>query len=130
MSRRVRTYQLQATSAPSVDGYFDKVVKYIPSDVVAGWVAVSALVRSAQDVNKHDLMWIVFGVGVVLAGAWTWKQTSVKEQPVAWKQIAISTIAFIVWAVALGPPFENFPPVVGPLLLVGYTLAVGLFDPH
>lgn len=130
MTRRVQTLQLQAAAgAPPLDTYFDKVVKYIPSDIVAAWVAVTGLIKSATDVPAA-VLWICFLGGVLLTAAWTWKQTYVKDQP-ATKQIIVSTIAFGVWVFALGAPFDAmdwYRPLYASLLLIGYTLAVGLVE--
>lgn len=131
MRRRVITMQYQgaANKGETPDTYADKVVKYIPSDVVAAWVPVSGIVRgAASDINATVVMWVAFVVGVVVTAAWTWKQTRVAGMTTPTKQILISTCAFGVWVIALGAPF-NLNPVIGSLLLIGYTLVVGLFDP-
>src|SRR5437660_568881 len=54
MSRRVRALRPKALGAAAaaqpveIDSYFDKVLKYIPADIVAAWVAVTGLVSSAR----------------------------------------------------------------------------------
>lgn len=131
MTRRVQTVAFHAAgAAPAIDTYFDRVVKYIPGDIVAAWVTVSGLVKAAGNgVPQGKTLWLCFVVGVVLTAAWTWKQTSVTGLPAAAKQIAVSTIAFCVWAFALGAPFDTlswYHPLYPSLLLIGYTLAVGL----
>jgi hypothetical protein len=140
MTRRVHTTQLHGTAGGGApDTYFDKVVKYIPADIVAAWVAVGAVIRSAQapagDASGSDapgtVLWISFFVGVVLTGVWTWKQTNRPGEPTAMKQIAISMLAFVVWVFALGPPFaalDWYQSWYGSLALIGYTLAVGAID--
>jgi hypothetical protein len=107
------------------------VIKYIPSDIVAGWVAVSGMVKGANNVPKATTMWVAFAVGVFLTAAWTWKQTSELGRPPALRQISVSTAAFIVWVVALGAPFDSLPayhPLFASMILVAYTLLVGLLD--
>ena len=132
MSRRIQTVQLQGAGALSTpDTYFDKVVKYIPSDIVAAWVAVSGLVRAASGVPVGKVLLVCFVVGIALTAAWTWKQTSEKGQSTAVKQIAISTVAFCVWVFALGAPFDSFTwynPLYSSLALIAYTLVVGLVE--
>ena len=133
MSRRIQTLQLNAAGAGQApDTYFDKVVKYIPADIVAAWVAVVGLVKSATDVPSGTIMWIAFVAGVLLTAAWTWKQTHQSGQPPAVMQIVISTVAFIVWVFALGTPFSElafYNPLYGSLLLIAFTLTVGLVNP-
>jgi hypothetical protein len=47
-------------------------------------------------------------------------------------QIAVATVAFVVWGGALGGPFATLPwyaPYLGSLALIAYTLLVGLIVP-
>ena len=133
MTRRVQTVQFQATGAGAApDGYFDKLVKYIPADIVAAWVAISALVKGATDVPVNTVLWISFAVGLVLTAWWTWTQTNVPGQPPAVKQIIISTLAFAVWVFAIGAPFDSFDwyrAIYASILLTGYTLVIGKINP-
>jgi hypothetical protein len=132
MNRRVNSIQLHAAGGASPpDTYFDKVVKYIPADIVAAWTAINGLVKSATNVPTNAVLWVCFVFGIVLTPLWTWKQTTVPNQPPATKQIAIAAVAFVVWVLALGPPFDSlgwYRPLYASLLLIGYTLVVGLVD--
>ncbi|MEL7071706.1 MAG: hypothetical protein AAGN15_24085 [Cyanobacteria bacterium J06581_3] len=134
MARRIITRRLQSTRAPAqIDSYFDKVVKYIPADVVAAWTLVSGLIASAgEQVSQSALLWAAYGFGIVMTSLWTWRQTQVKGLPVAKTQIGIATVAFAVWVAALGGPFELLPSyqrLYGSLLLIAYTLVVGVIVP-
>lgn len=132
MTRRVQSLQLQASGAGAApDGYFDKIVKYIPADIVAAWVAVGALVKGATDVPVNTVLWISFVVGLVLTAWWTWAQTNVPGKPPAVKQIVISTLAFAVWVFAIGAPFDSlswYRAIYASVLLIGYTLVIGRID--
>jgi hypothetical protein len=134
MGRRVITTRYQATAGGgNVDTYFDRVIKYIPSDIVSAWVLANSLINSSQDdVPKAMILWIAFGCGVALTAVWTWKQTEVPGKRPAYTQILISTVAFVVWVFAVGGPFVHltfYRPVYGSLLLVLYTLVVALIVP-
>src|SRR5437870_5277388 len=111
MSRRIITTSLHASgAAPTVDSYSDRVIKYIPADVVAAWVAAAGLIETAKNnANRpsNRVLWIVFGVGVVLAAAWTWKTTSKPGLPKPILQTAIATGAFVVWVFAVHGPFPD-----------------------
>jgi hypothetical protein len=128
----VQTTQFQAAGgARPPDTYFDKVVRYVPADIVAAWVAITGLIKSAANVPVNTVLWICFVVGVLLTAAWTWKQTNEMGKPAAAKQIVVSTIAFGVWVFALGAPFDTldwYRPLYASLLLIGYTLVVGRVD--
>jgi hypothetical protein len=137
MSRRIISKALQAASGPSgIDTYSDRVVKYIPADVVAAWVTASGLIKAAENGPyrpSNTVLWVIFAVGLFLAGAWTWKQTNRAGMPPPVVQIVISTIAFAVWVFGLGGPFPQwvglYNPVTNSLALIAYTLAVGLVAP-
>lgn len=133
MPRRIVTTQLQGSGGPQqIDTYFDRVIKYIPADVVAAWIAVTGLVSGAADVPVDTILWIAFGVSVVFTALWTYKQTQVPDKPPATTQILIATGAFIVWVFALGGPFTEmafYRPIYGSLLLIFYSLFVGLVSP-
>lgn len=133
MSRRITTSSHHASAAKTVDTYFDKVVKYIPADVVAAWVTVAGLVTGAGGTfPKNNALWVCFAFGVVITPLWTLRQTRAPGLPPAYKQAAISTAAFIVWVFALGGPFVTlafYHAVWGSLVLIGFTLIVGLINP-
>ncbi len=136
MSRRVRVMSPGAAAAalapaPAVDTYFDKVVKYIPADIVGAWVAVTGLVSSASGIDRQTVLWVAFGIGLILTAWWTLKQTALPGRPPAVTQAIISTSAFAVWVFALGGPFQYVPgqQLYGSLLLILYTLVVALIDP-
>src|SRR4051812_43369270 len=103
MARRIISRELDAVGGTPIDGYFDRVIKYIPSDVVGAWVAVTGIIPSAgQDANSGTILWAAFGFGVVITALWVWRQTQAPNRPIAYTQIAMATVAFVVWVFALG----------------------------
>jgi hypothetical protein len=134
MGRRINTFAPQATGGPSVDGFFDKIIKYIPSDIVAAWTAAIGIITGGSTtIASSDKIgiWIAFGAGVGLTAAWTWYQTNEPNQPPAVKHIIASTISFVVWAFALpiGPGSILAIGKYGSLLLIGWTLVLGIIKP-
>jgi len=135
MSRRINTVGLEASGGSPADTFFDRVIKYIPADIVGAWVAVTGIIAANQASGTQPdstLLWIAFVIGVILTFAWTWKQTLEPKKPPAWKQIVISTFAFVVWVFALGGPFATlgfWKPMFGSLLLILYSLVVALVVP-
>jgi hypothetical protein len=128
MSVRIRTKAYEAGGAePQLDTYFDKVVLYIPADVVGAWVATTGLIKSASNVPTETVLWVCFAFGVVVTAVWKLKQTRLPLQA------AISTGAFVIWVFALpGGPFEQFGwynHLYGSLSLIGYTLITAVVDP-
>jgi len=114
------------------DQYADRLLKYIPADVVGAWIAITGLINGTTSI-PGPVFWGVFFVMLVLAALWTWRQTSIPNKPPAVTQIVVATIAFVVWVFALGGPFvalSFYRPVYGSLALILYTLAVPLIVPR
>ncbi len=133
MGRRIITRRLESgTSKEAVDGYQDRLLKYIPADVNAAWLALTGIVKSAMTIPQNTVLWILFGILLILTPIWTWKETSKLNKPPAKTQIVVATGAFFVWAFALGEPFTSlrfYQPVYGSILLILYTLIVAKIVP-
>jgi hypothetical protein len=133
MIRRIIADQHEAAKATGqeVDTFFDRVLKYIPAEIVGAWVAAKGLIESAATPSKMTVLWICFVVGVVLTALFVLKKTAIPGQSPAVKQTAITTVAFVVWVLALGEPFTSLlvaanQSLYGSLLLIFYTLVVAL----
>jgi len=132
MSRRVVTTSLQAAGSGPADTYFDKVVKFIPADIVAAWLAATGAIAEAADAPATALLWAVFAFLLVITPLWTLRQTHVPQAPPALTQAAIATGSFAVWVFAVGGPFariDAYRPVYGTLVLIAYTFVVALVNP-
>lgn len=129
MGRRIVTTQLQSSRfSEDIDSYPSKIIKYIPSDIVAAWVAATNIMKSDTEL-ANPIWWIALGIGIVLTAAWTLKQTQVPGKPPAITQTIISTIAFVVWVFALGEPFSSlsfYRYSYASLILILYMLIVPL----
>ncbi len=120
-----------------IDGFFDRVIKNIPGDIVAGWTAIlgmfSATPGLVGDLRTTDILWILWALLVVITFFWTFRQTRTPGAQPAWTQIFISTFAFVVWALALGVPFNSldfYDSRLAAAILIVYTLAVGAVQPR
>jgi hypothetical protein len=133
MSRRIITESLQtAKTGGEVDTYVDKIVKYIPADIVAAWVAANGILKTMHPQPGPKTLWTVFVVAVILCAVWTYKQTMLNGRS-APQQSLISVGAFCAWAYALGGPFPDwlgfYQPGIGSLVLIAYTLITGAINP-
>lgn len=133
MSRRVITRSLQSNgeSIPA-DGYADKLIKYIPADVVAAWLAVTSIVAGDPGSPQKSLLWFLFIAFLAITFFWTLKQTAQRGKNRAMTQTAISAGSFAVWVFALGGPFATltfYRPSYGAIALIMYTLLVALITP-
>jgi hypothetical protein len=134
MPRRIREFSLHSTQGGGdPDGYFDRVVKYVPADVIAAWTAAVAIIKGAVGIPSAPVLIICFVVGIGLTYWWTAKQTEAATQPPATKQIIIACIAFVVWVLALGDLDEPLKQAVwagwnaayAKLLLILFTAVSG-----
>ena len=128
MSRRIVTYQLQSSGA-EIDGYSDRLLKYIPAEIVASWIMVTSLIAGSSDASQAGLLWVSFGAWLLLTAGWTFYLTKTPGKPIAVLQILVSVGAFVVWVFALGGPFATldfFRPIYGSVVLIFYTLLVPL----
>jgi FtsH-binding integral membrane protein len=140
MPRRIREMTLQSTaeagSVSEPDRYFDKVVKYVPADVIAAWTAAVAVIKGTVGISTAWALLICLIVGLGVTFWWTLRQTAEKSQPPAIKQAIIATVAFLVWVLALGDLNEALAGIklgdaalwnaaYGKLFLIGFTLVSG-----
>lgn len=133
MGRRIVSRRLESNkSKEAVDGYQDRLLKYIPADINAAWLALTGIVKSVTTIPQSTILWILFVILLVLTPIWTWMQTSEGNKPPAVTQILVATGAFFIWVFALGDPFTSlsfYQPVYGSILLILYTLIVAKIIP-
>lgn len=130
------TEAISGRTSFQVDGYWDRVIKNIPGDVVAGWTALLGLFGVSPgaigDTQTTTILWVLWALLTIITFFWTYRQTRVTGAQPAWTQVFISTFAFVVWALALGVPFNTLPffdPRIAAAILIVYTLAVGAIQP-
>ena len=131
MTRRIITRSLQSRTGEPVDGYATRIVKYIPADVVAAWIAVSGLFHGT-DTRTVVTLWCVFAILLLLTPLWTLRVTMVPNRKPAATQAAVSTASFAVWVFATGVPFSHYSfytSALGSAVLVLFTVASGALLP-
>ena len=116
-------------AAGQPDDYFSRLLKYIPAEVVALYVSAGGVVP-AEHPKRVTYLWAIFVFCAIatLVYMFVTARDEVTKKPI-WKQIILATIAFPVWAYALGGPFATLPSYesfVGSLLLMGVTFLFGL----
>ena len=74
--------------------------------------------------NKQLLLWIVFGILVIMNPLYLYYVTNVKKAG----QIVFSSIAFVLWVLVIGGTFTSIlgfsAEYIGSILLVIYTLFI------
>lgn len=108
----------------TLDDYKEKLLKYIPAEIIALYVTVYGIAKAAQENIPFELIaWIIFGICFLGTILYLWRI----EKDVTWSQVIISAIAFAVWVFALGGPFESlswYNSVYGAILLPVYTFFI------
>lgn len=106
------------------DDYLTKIVKYIPSEVVALYITLQASVNAARANIPFELIsWLIFAVGALGTVLYLWRVGNVNDK----LQLSISAGAFVVWVFALGGPFSQlswYHPLYGALILPIYTFFI------
>jgi len=110
------------------DNYVDRLFKYIPAEIVAGYVFVLGIMaRISEPAQVKPLQWIMFSIFCILTPLYLWKIQMVKKM----QQHVISFLSFIVWVFALGGPFASYSwynPLYGEILLPVFTLIVAIWE--
>lgn len=119
---------LGTAGAAGVDGYRDRLVKYIPAEVVAVFMTIDGILRSTErDRPLMVLGWLVFVFLLAMTPVYLSRLQGVTKR----QQLAISTAAFAVWVFALGGPFLDFAwyrPIYGAILLPLFTFSAAVWE--
>lgn len=110
------------------DDYAARLLKYIPTETVAAYLALSGVVMSVEDQNRAAMLWAVFVFGLVLTPLYLRRVGNIRSLV----QRTISTVAFGVWVCALGGPWAStcwYQPYQGTLLLIAFTTTAPLTIP-
>ena len=112
----------------SRDKYADRLFKYIPAEVVAGYIFVLGLINQLNGTGAVTIIqWSLFLVFCLITPLYLWRiQKVIKLQ-----QHFISLLSFVVWVFALGGPFTLYNwynPVYGEILLPVFTLIVAIWE--
>jgi hypothetical protein len=95
--------------AEAPDNYVDRVVKWLPAEVVAFWLAIDTFVRSSTTAPdqlslRRMMLFVALIAGTVATPVWMRRVRAIKK----WDQLAISTAAFPLWVFASGGPFATW----------------------
>jgi MFS superfamily sulfate permease-like transporter len=129
--RVVTARDVRADASLEEDPYLGKVSRYIPSEIVAAYIAASGIVLGSEGMQKLTWLWIVIAVLGILTPVWLYFATKVEGKPPAVFQIVVGIAAYLVWVFALsgGDLFPNwYNATYGGLLLILFTLIVPIVE--
>jgi hypothetical protein len=113
---------------PRGDDYLDRLLKYIPVEIIGVYLALTGVVASINDTDPRPWLWVAFIFGLAITPIYLHQEMKVRS-PI---QIAVSTFAFLAWAFALGGPWRLmswYHPFQGTLLLIAVAFAAKLVIP-
>jgi hypothetical protein len=126
--------QRLANMQPSPVSYAERITKYIPGEILAGYIAINGVLASVTDDQSGLRNWVYLGT-FLLCLVLTPIYFSMMARSGGPKrlQMILSTVAFVVWAYNLGGVFEVFRvyvPWLGSILLVVFSLVSGTLAPR
>lgn len=114
---------------PDADEYSDRLIKYIPGEIVSVYLFVSGVLTTARGqipaVTLSRLQWGVFVFLCAITPVYLYYVQDVKKK----QQWAITAVSFAVWVFTLGGPFAQlswYHPVYGAVLLPLFTFSIAI----
>ena len=132
-STRSRFAQNPPPDAKDTDSYADRLLKYIPADIVAAFVALDGILKQGGN-DPLWLNWAVFGALLVLTPFYVmYIKTETPGFAIAKSFHAFAAmLSFTVWVIAMGGPFAlsfaSYKPVFGSVLLILTTLLLPVLE--
>lgn len=123
------------TAANDGDGYLDRVAKYVPTEIVAGYIALNGAATGLPGTWQFPGLGGIFLICLILTPVYLYYAAK-PGQPKR-LQITISVIAFVIWAYAVGGASGFFGAnalnwhnaALASILLVLFSLISGAFAP-
>jgi hypothetical protein len=130
-SRVTTIADARAVSGTNEDPYLAKLLRYIPGEIVAAYLALFNAAKAAFDpaALSNILLWVI-GILVVLTPLWILIATRDPQKPTPYFQAVAATVAFLVWLFAIPEtPFSQLiDPFYGFLALVISTLVMPIIE--
>ena len=115
------------------DSYSEKLVRYIPADILAAYIAISGIIES-----NNPPLWLSWGVFCALLALTPAYVCLVKTEPAgfSWSKSfhwVTSCLAFSAWVFAIGGPmltatFAWYQPYLGSVVLILTTLLIPVLE--
>jgi hypothetical protein len=116
-------YTPTAPERLEADDYSSRLVKYIPSEVITLYVALGSILANTSPKPGPAVSWIIFSFCLLATPLYLRQVAKVVDN----SHLLISTVAFAVWAAALGR-LPSIPSIYGALLLPMYTFLVAIWE--
>jgi hypothetical protein len=113
------------------DGWLEKIVTYIPTEIVGAYVAIVALLGEPGDLAGERALWISFLALLAFTPLYVLYAASRPGLPRPAFQALAAMLAFAAWAAALGGPFrtlEGYEPRYGAAVMILVSLLLPLLE--
>lgn len=90
------------------DPYMGKLIKYIPTEIVAGYAAASGFIKGAGFTPDTQFLWFCLVSIVLLILTPIYLLFSTKSSENCYAHIVCGVLAYAAWVFAGGGPFEHF----------------------
>lgn len=115
------------------DGYLDRLLKYIPTEIIALYLGAINIVPH-DDPAYWPALWTIAALSTLCTPVYMYFATREPDKPTLWSQILISSIAFPIWVFAMGGPFRQFSwyshrQWISAIIISFCTFGMGLFRP-
>lgn len=119
-----------AKKIPPKDEYAERLIKYIPAEVISVFLFTNGVLRTAdKEIPQRiaDLLgWLIFAFLFLMTPVYLARVLEVKKK----QHWLIASISFAIWVFSIGGPFAGlgwYHPIYGALLLPLYTFSIAGF---
>lgn len=137
MSAPLRITRVPATPAPATKAapappsgdmraYLDRLVKMIPAETISLYLVGIGVIPAASSATMGWVWLAVCLLAVLVVRVWGTADPEKKLSP-DWVHVAISIVAFLIWAFTQKGPFQPYyeqAPFIGSLLVLIWTFFI------
>jgi hypothetical protein len=131
-ARDARIEAERAATAPAPeDGWLEKIVKYVPTEIVGAYIAIAAVLGEPQGKADARALWVFFTILLVLTPLYTLVAAARPGLPRPAFQALAATVAFAAWVAAIGGPFrmlEGYDSRYAVAVMIVVTLLLPLVE--
>ncbi len=128
---RTRSMRRESVDESDSGAYLERLFKLIPGETVALYLFLEGILRSSlnepnQENSLTIWLWSIFTIVGILNILYLRRVVNVHD----FAQLSLLTIAYVVWILTIGGPFEtieDFPTFIGPITLGLFTFIVPIF---
>ena len=113
-----------------VNEWLERTAKYVPSEVIAAYVAAEGFAESA--VGQRRVIWhgVIFFVCLLITPFYLARFASTAKAK--WINAVVASVSFVIWSYSVGHFFRDiswYDATGAPILLVLWTLVTGKIQP-